>query len=75
MKDWNNDWGRIGKEGNIFWREGARENWRGVMGSEKLGWILPIGKSETDGLHYPLNPRFDSEGRWRPRKEWPKELR
>jgi hypothetical protein len=39
MKDWNDDWGRIGKEGNIFWREGARENWRGVMGGEKLGWI------------------------------------
>lgn len=36
---------------------------------------VPIGRSDGDGVTYPTNPRFDREGRWRPRKEWPPELR
>jgi palmitoyltransferase len=37
--------------------------------------VVPIGGPTTDGLNYGLNPRFDAEGRWRPKKEWPEELR
>ncbi len=36
---------------------------------------VPVGHSDEDGVTYPTNPRFDREGRWRPRKEWPVELR
>ena len=36
--------------------------------------VVPVGRSPVDGLSFPLNPRFDSEGRWRPRREWPIEL-
>jgi len=37
--------------------------------------IVPIGRSMNDGLTYAVNPRYDTEGRWRRRTEWPKELR
>ena len=36
---------------------------------------VPIGKSPDDGLSYVVNPCFDAEGRWLPRREWPAELR
>ena len=36
---------------------------------------VPIGRSEGDGLTFPVNPRFDADGRWRRRKDWPPELR
>lgn len=37
--------------------------------------LVPIGRGLSDGLTYPVNPRFDEEGRWRSRAEWPEELR
>ena len=36
--------------------------------------LVPVGKSPDDGLSYAVNPRFDSDGRWLPRREWPAEL-
>ncbi|KAJ7674250.1 hypothetical protein B0H17DRAFT_1208155 [Mycena rosella] len=36
---------------------------------------IPIGRPLGDGLHYRPNPRFDADGRWRWRAEWPGELR
>ncbi|KAJ7832309.1 hypothetical protein B0H13DRAFT_2371016 [Mycena leptocephala] len=36
---------------------------------------IPIGAPLGDGLHYVPNPRFDADGRWRRRSEWPAELR
>ena len=39
-----------------------------------LFYVVPIGKDGNSGLAYPVNPRFDSKGRWRPRREWPREL-
>jgi len=36
---------------------------------------VPVGKAENDGLDYPVNPRFDDQGRWRRRAEWPPHLR
>lgn len=36
---------------------------------------VPIGRRASDGLEYPLNPRFGPGGIWRPREQWPEELR
>ena len=36
---------------------------------------VPVGKAENDGTNYPINPRFDAQGRWRKRAEWPVHLR
>jgi len=40
-----------------------------------LFFSVPVGRSGGDGLSYPVNPRFDAEGRWRRREEWPEHLR
>ncbi|KAF7795107.1 hypothetical protein EIP86_006252 [Pleurotus ostreatoroseus] len=73
-KQWDEEWGDIDTEGNIWWLGSARKNWEAVMGKHIWQWFLPIGRSPTDGVNWPLNPRFDSEGKWRPRREWPAEL-
>ncbi|KAK4704989.1 hypothetical protein P7C70_g1218, partial [Phenoliferia sp. Uapishka_3] len=75
-KSWNEEWGRLGREGNLWWLGSRRANWVMVMGENKLGWFLPIPASPTpdDGLSYVPNPRFSKDGLWRPRKEWPREL-
>jgi len=73
-KAWEQEWGRPGLEGNIWWLGSAYMNWESVFGKRKLLWLLPLGNGGNDGLNYPVNPRFDSTGRWRPRTEWPQEL-
>ncbi|GAA5928604.1 DHHC family palmitoyltransferase [Sporobolomyces koalae] len=74
---WDRKWGRLGREGNLWWLGSKRKNWEMVMGRAKLGWIFPIRAKpdHDDGLHYVPNPRFDRDGVWRPRKDWPVELR
>ncbi|KII90880.1 hypothetical protein PLICRDRAFT_39484 [Plicaturopsis crispa FD-325 SS-3] len=73
---WEAEWGSIGREGNLWWAgSGARAHWEEVMGEGWGGWILPIGGNPTAGLQYPTNPRFDADGRWRRRSEWPEGLR
>jgi len=74
-KQWDDEWGRIGSEGNLWWLGSARKNWEAVMGDKVYQWFLPLGRTAGDGLTYPTNPRFDEEGRWRRRSEWPAELR
>ncbi|KAH9477093.1 Palmitoyltransferase PFA3 [Psilocybe cubensis] len=75
-KKWDQEWGRLDKEGNIWWRGNARDEWVDVMGSSWIGWILPtLRNGGSNGLEYPVNPRFDFEGRWRKRSEWPAALR
>jgi palmitoyltransferase len=74
-RGWDTEWGRIGREGNIWSLESKRENWEATMSRNVWWWFLPIGRSLSDGSTYPVNPRFDSEGRWRRRAEWPPELR
>jgi palmitoyltransferase len=47
----NEEWGRIGKEGNLWWKDGGwRENWEETMGTKKLGWICK--------LHFPVHLRM-----------------
>jgi len=72
---WNEEWGDLDTEGNIWWTGSRKQGWIDVMGTNPLGWILPIGRSLSDGLSYPVNPRFDEHGRLRRRAEWPAELR
>ncbi|EIN05184.1 zf-DHHC-domain-containing protein [Punctularia strigosozonata HHB-11173 SS5] len=74
-RQWDEEWGRIGREGNLWWLGSMRANWESVMGPRPLFWFLPVGRPTYDGMNFPTNPRFDAEGRWRPRKEWPPELR
>jgi len=74
-KQWDEEWGRIGIEGNLWWLGSPKANWEAVMGKNVWWWILPVGRPLDDGLNYPTNPRFDGAGRWRRRKEWPSDLR
>ncbi|KAL0567887.1 hypothetical protein V5O48_014107 [Marasmius crinis-equi] len=86
-KAWDAEWGRVGREGNIWWLGGGRQGWEETMGSSQrtkenpwgwVAWVLPL-KLRKDmaswGLEYDVNPRFDKAGRWRRRTEWPEELR
>ncbi|OAX36927.1 zf-DHHC-domain-containing protein [Rhizopogon vinicolor AM-OR11-026] len=75
QKNWDEEWGRIDKEGNLWWLGSSRENWEGVMGKNVWWWFLPVGHGLQDGLSYPTNPRFDKQGRLRRRGEWPPDLR
>ncbi|KAE8249541.1 hypothetical protein A4X13_0g5176 [Tilletia indica] len=52
----------------------ALENARQVFGDRPWEWFLPVGKAAHDGLSYPLNPRFRSNGARRPREQWPEPL-
>jgi len=72
---WDEEWGRPAIEGNIWWLGSGRKNWESVMGQPVWSWFFPIGAAEHDGLDYPVNPRFDDQGRWRRREEWPQHLR
>lgn len=55
--------------------QAALANWKQTMGPKWWMWVLPLGRSMSDGLDYPLNPRHGPEGQWRRRSEWPEELR
>ncbi|KAF8309390.1 zf-DHHC-domain-containing protein [Clavulina sp. PMI_390] len=74
-REWNNEWGRIGKEANLWWLGSYRRNWEALMGPSWVYWVFPIGNAFSDGLAFEQNPRFDEEGRPRRRGEWPLELR
>ncbi|KZV63525.1 zf-DHHC-domain-containing protein [Peniophora sp. CONT] len=72
--EWDAEWGRIGREGHL-WNVGSmRYHWEMVFGRNPWTWLLPIGRTPTDGLKWERNPRFDREGRWLPRREWPASL-
>lgn len=36
---WNQEWGRIGKEGNLWWLGSRKANWTMLMGENKLAWF------------------------------------
>ncbi|KAF9512155.1 hypothetical protein BS47DRAFT_1466052 [Hydnum rufescens UP504] len=75
LREWDQEWGRLGMEGNLWWLGSARKNWKAVMGDDPWYWFFPIGSTIGNGLSYPMNPRFSEDGRWRPRSEWPTEYR
>ncbi|CAK5271297.1 unnamed protein product [Mycena citricolor] len=74
-RSYDAEWGNPDTEGNIWWPGSRRGAWEDVMGHAWLGWILPVGRPLGDGLDYKPNPRFDEQGRWRRRSEWPGGLR
>ncbi|SGY50503.1 BQ5605_C001g00891 [Microbotryum silenes-dioicae] len=75
-KEWDREWGRLGKEGNLWWLGSRDKNWKMVMGKGRWGWFLPIPATPKmdDGLSYVPNPRFSKEGIWMKRDQWPQEL-
>ncbi|TFK71228.1 zf-DHHC-domain-containing protein [Pluteus cervinus] len=75
QQEWDEEWGVMATEGNIWWLGSGRRGWEDVMGKSRWGWFLPVGRSQTDGLSYPVNPRFDHLGILRRRVEWPESLR
>lgn len=72
---WDAEYGRIGREANMWWLATVRANWEQVFGPRTWTWFLPIGSTKDKGLDYPLNPRFNADGQWLPRRQWPSSLR
>lgn len=72
-KKWKEEWGGSPVDGR--WRYGTRmDRWKQEMGIAPLGWILPIGSPQGDGLHFKSNPKFGQHGEWLKKKDWPTEL-
>jgi len=74
-QSWDAEYGRIGREGNMWWLGNTRANWEQVFGPRRWTWLFPIGTTRDQGLEYPRNPRFNDDGQWLPRKQWPPALR
>jgi len=72
---WDTEYGRIGREGNMWWLGSMGANWEQVFGPRTWTWFLPIGSTRDKGLEFPRNPRFGADGVLLPRKQWPPELR
>ncbi len=46
-EQWDGEWGRIGKEGHMWWLGGARQNWEAVMGDRVWMWFCECDISLT----------------------------
>ncbi len=46
VKQWDAEWGRIGKEGHMWWLGSARKNWEATMGDKAWMWFC-----ESSFLH------------------------
>jgi palmitoyltransferase len=57
-----------------WWFREFLQSSTGILSLYLNAAVVPIGHGASDGLNYDPNPRFDEQGRWRPRKEWPVEL-
>ncbi|WVQ91896.1 hypothetical protein IAS59_005701 [Cryptococcus gattii] len=72
-KKWKEEWGGSPVDGR--WRYGTRmDRWKEEMGISPLGWILPIGNPQGDGLYFKSNPKFGPHGEWLKKRDWPTEL-
>jgi hypothetical protein len=38
-RQWDEEWGKLTTEGNIWWLGSVMQNWRAVMGDDVLTWI------------------------------------
>ncbi|KAL1413277.1 hypothetical protein Q8F55_001032 [Vanrija albida] len=71
LKQWESEWG--GVNATDRWVFGTKsELWEREMGDKWIGWILPLGKPQGDGVHFQANPRFGPNGEWLPKRYWPK---
>ncbi|WVQ80221.1 hypothetical protein IAT38_002326 [Cryptococcus sp. DSM 104549] len=69
-KHWKEQWG--GSAVDSRWAVGTkRQRWEQEMGKPILGWILPIGRAQGNGIHFDTNPRFGPNGEWLMKKDWP----
>lgn len=60
-REWNDEWGRMSTEGNMWWLGSGWQNWRDVMGKGVCGWFCKSSIS-----HLPCYPSFrGSRGPWR----------
>jgi len=73
VAEWNQQWGRLGREGNLWWLGSKRANWEMVMGEEKLGWfrkllslLFPLLRRADPPLPSArsTDPSFADSGRW-----------
>lgn len=39
---WDQEWGKLGTEGNLWWLGSKRANWEAVMGKSKWGWFCEL---------------------------------
>ena len=39
VERWDGEWGRVGKEGHLWWLGSARRNWEAVMGDRVWMWF------------------------------------
>ena len=39
IRNWDHEWGRLTKEGNIWWLGNARTNWESTMGKNVWWWF------------------------------------
>lgn len=39
VKSWDEEWGKLKTEGNIWWLGSPRKNWEQTMGKNPWGWI------------------------------------
>lgn len=85
-KKWALQWGNLKSEANLWWldnreealKSGQPRNWyhsirpnvQLALGDRWYEWILPLGRSKSDGLSYETNWRFGQGGLWRTREEW-----
>ncbi|WOO76972.1 uncharacterized protein LOC62_01G000578 [Vanrija pseudolonga] len=71
IKQWDAEWGGVNPTDR--WAFGTKSQmWKREMGDKWIGWILPIGKPQGDGVHFESNPRFGPNGEWLPKQHWPK---
>jgi palmitoyltransferase len=70
---WDAEWGRIGKEGNIWWVDASLGDPRAqqISGRRRQWEVMGVAAAHCQkGLNYRPNSRFDANGRGRRRKEW-----
>ncbi|KAG9122964.1 palmitoyltransferase pfa5 [Ceratobasidium sp. 392] len=51
-KRWDKEWGRIEREGNLWWLENARANWEQVMGHSVWEWFRTSYPSNLANLTF-----------------------
>ena len=60
-KRWDFEWGRLGREGNIWWLDGMTKNWKYRMGKHPWGWFrkFEFAPVTEEGVGGPSSHRFD----------------
>lgn len=71
---WYYEWGNPRTTGNLWWLDSKYRNLKYRMGSYPVYWFIPFAKPNRDRFVMEYNPRFDENGRARPRSQWPPHL-